>query len=189
MFVQIRRNDRTEIIHARLAYPLSQTSPNGGSEVYLDDAHIYAIGHDDDQVDRILSAKGIVVNPNSPDGTPPEYSSVAASTPQLAVSNEARDVAELQWRLSTPVSTLLLGLMGVPLSRGKPRQNRYEKFGAAILIYSAYYLLCTSARTWVQHGVVGGFPGIWWAPATLGLVLLAFLYGPELRARFRRRRA
>ncbi len=188
VFVQIRRNDRTEIIHARLAYPVSQENSKNGSEVYLGDAHIYTLGRDEEQVDRILSADGIVVNPNSSDGTPPEYSSVAASTPELAMSGTAGDIAELQWRLSTPLSTLLLGLMGIPLSRGKPRQNRYEKFGSAILIYSAYYLLCTSARTWVQHGVVPWFPGIWWAPATLALLLLTLLYWPDLGAMLRRRR-
>lgn len=185
VFIKLERSDRTEIIHARLAYPLPQSGP----KVYLSDAHIYTLGHDGEQSDRILTAAGIVINPNSPDDTPPELSAVAASTLQLARSDSARDIAELQWRLSTPLSTLLLGLLGIPLSRGRPRQNKYEKFGTAIFIYSLYYLLCTSARTWVQHGVVGGFPGIWWAPAMLALLLLAFVFGPGLSARFRRRQA
>ena len=130
-----------------------------------------------------------MIDPNKADDTPPEYGAVAASTLQLLHSTAPRDVAELQWRLSTPLSTLLLGLLGIPLSRGRPRQNKYEKFGTAILIYSLYYLLCTSARTWVQHGVVGFFPGIWWAPAVLGLVLLGFAFWPSLDARWRRRQA
>jgi len=185
VFIKLQRSDRTEIIRAHLAYPL----PHSGSQVYLSDAHIYTLDHDDEKADRVLTATGIVVNPNSPDDTPPEYSSVAVSSAELARSDSARDIAELQWRLSTPLSTLLLGLLGIPLSRGKPRQNKYEKFGTAILIYSTYYLLCTSARTWVQHGLVGVFPGIWWAPAMLALLLLTFVFGPGLGARFRRRQA
>jgi lipopolysaccharide export system permease protein len=189
VFVQLWHNDRTEIVHARLAYPLSQTTPNSGSEIYLSDAHIYEIGHDDEQIDRAMTAQGIIVDPNRRDDTPPEYSSVAASSAHLAVSGSAADIAELQWRLSTPLSTLLLGMLGIPLSRAKPRQSKYEKFGTAILIYSGYYLLCTSARTWVQHGVVAEFPGIWWAPTILALFLLITAVGPSLTFKFRRGRA
>ena len=72
----------------------------------------------------------------------------------------------------------------MPLSRGRPRQNKYAKFGPAILIYSGYYLLCTSARTWVEHGEVGRIPGLWWAPCLLALFLLAAIYEPALRRRF-----
>lgn len=189
VFVQIWHPDHTEIIHAEIAYPSSQTTFARGSEIFLSGAHIYEIGHDDDHVDRAMSANGIVIDPNRRDDTPPEYSSVAAGTAHLARSDLAADVAELQWRLSTPLSTLLLGLLGIPLSRAKPRQSKYEKFGTAILIYSGYYLLCTSARTWVQHSVVAAFPGIWWAPAVLALILLIAAFGPGLSFKLRRGRA
>src|SRR5258708_28811670 len=189
VFVQLWHNDRTAIVHARLAYPLSQTHPNSRSLIYLSDAHIYEIRHDDQEIDRAMTAQGIIVDPNRRDDTPLEYSSVAASSAHLAVSGAAADIAELQWRLSTPLSTLLLGMLGIPLSAVKPRQRKYEKFGTAIFVYSAYYLLCTSARTWVQHGVVAEFPGIWWAPTILALFLLITAVGPRLTFRFRRGRA
>ena len=80
--------------------------------------------------------------------------------------------------LSTPLSTLLLGLCGLPLSRVKPRQSRYAKFGTAIGIYSLYYLVCMSARSLVQQGIVPAFPGLWWAPALLGAAMLAAWLGP-----------
>ncbi len=187
VFVRIRRDDRTEILSARLAYPLPATTPEGGTKIYLRDAHIYGIGGEKRGGDRIFDVQGIVLNPDSHSDSPPEYSSVAASSAWLAASDQARDTAEFQWRLSTPLSTLLLGLMGVPLSRSKPRQGKYAKFGTAILIYSGYYLLCTSARTWVQHGVVPPFPGIWWVPALLALLLLVSLYGPKWSFKFKRR--
>ena len=149
------------------AYPLPRTAAGGRSRVYLSDVHIYEIGRRGRQAGQALTARGIAVNPNSQDPAPLEYSSVAASSLRLAGSDAPADIAEFQWRLSTPLTTLLLGMLGVPLSRARPRQNRYTKFGVAILVYSGYYLLCTSARTWVQHGVVAEFPGIWWVPALL----------------------
>ncbi len=185
VFVKLRRGGVTDIIRARLAYP----PPRRGGAVYLSDAHVYRLFPDDGRKDRTLTATGLQLDPSNPDETPPEYSSVAASTAHLVHSSSARDIAELQWRLSTPLSTILLGLLAIPLSRGRPRQNRYEKFGVAILIYSTYYLLCTSARTWVQHGVIGGFPGIWWAPAILVLLLLTFAFGSGVGAKFTRRQA
>jgi lipopolysaccharide export system permease protein len=185
VFVQIRDSNGTKIIYA----PLAQTAPKIGSEVHLSNAHIYEIGSGSGQDDQILDAQELTVNPDSSGGAPPEYSSVAASSARLATSDSAEDIAEFQWRLSTPLSTILLGMMGIPLSRTKLRQAKYTKFGTAILIYSGYYLLCTSARTWVQHGMVAKFPGIWWAPALLALLLLVAMNGPNLNFKLRRRGA
>ena len=91
--------------------------------------------------------------------------------------------------MSTPLSTLLLGMLGVPLSRVIPRQGKYAKMGIAILIYSGYYLLGTSARTWVEKGVISAFPGIWWVPALLAVVLIIALVEPQIAVRIRSRTA
>src|SRR5262249_56264241 len=99
------------------------------------------------------------------------------------------DTAELQWRLSTSWSTLLLGMLGVPLSRARPRQHKNAKVGIAILIYAGYYLFYESARTWVQNGVIPPFPGIWIAPALLALTLIFALLGPQFNRKSRRRGA
>ncbi len=120
----------------------------------------------------------MLLNLDNPELEPPDYSSLAADSASLVRSRSAADVAELQWRLSTPLSTLLLGMLGVPLSRARPRQGRYAKMGTAILVYTGYYLLCTSARNWVKSGTIAAFPGIWWAPALLTLVLIVALRWP-----------
>jgi lipopolysaccharide export system permease protein len=99
--------------------------------------------------------------------------------------DSAPDIAEFQWRESTPVTTLLLGMLGVPLSRAHPRRHRNTKVGIALLIYAAYYLLYESARTWVQIGVLPPIPGLWIAPASLALVLIVALQGPQLGQRWR----
>lgn len=179
VFVRIWHGDHLRIIHAQTAYALPQTTPESGSRIYMRDAHIYEIGGEDGRDDQILNAHDIIMSPDSHRSTAPGHSSVAASSLQLAASNTAEDVAELQWRLSTPLSTLLLGLLGIPVSRAKSRQSKYTRLGIAILIYFVYDLLFTSARTWVQRGVIAEFPGIWWVPALLSLFLLVALYGPN----------
>ena len=183
VFVVRQLNGHTEVIFAKRGMALP-AQPGGQRQVHLTDAHIYQLYAQNSRNDQLLNAQGIALDPNSAPGSAPGYSPVAASTAHLLGSSAPRDVAELQWRLSTGISTLLLGLLGMPLSRGRPRQNKYTKFGPAILIYSGYYLLCTSARTWVEHGEVSRIPGLWWAPCLLALFLLAAIYEPALRRRF-----
>jgi lipopolysaccharide export system permease protein len=184
VFVRLKYPDHTEIIYAKLAAKLPGSHPGNGSDVHLSDVHLYNISNNNLQSDQALNAQDFIVNTKVQAAAPPGYSAVAASTAQLAASRNAADVAELQWRLSTPVSTLLLGLLGIPMSRAKPRQGKYTKFGAAILIYALYYLLCTSARAWVQNGDVPSFPGLWWAPGLLALFLLVSFYWRTLVLKF-----
>ncbi|WP_428390890.1 LPS export ABC transporter permease LptF [Lichenicoccus sp.] len=179
VFVQLWRGDHIRIIHARLADKLPQGQASEGIRIDMHDAHIYTMDLGSTQNDQVLSARDLIINPDGTSDVTPEYSSVAASSPRLVASNLPADIAELQWRLSTPISTLLLGLLGIPMSRARPRQSKYSKLGAAILIYFGYYLLCTSTRTWVQHDMIAGFPGVWWAPGLLSLFLLAVTYRPR----------
>ncbi|MDE1147191.1 MAG: LPS export ABC transporter permease LptF [Azospirillaceae bacterium] len=185
VFIQLQHPKRTDIILARTARALPQ-KPDGGSNVRLDDAHVYFLGRDNEVADRMMDVKNITLDPSNRNITPQEYSATGISSALLAASDHADDIAEFQWRLSTPLSTLLLGMLGVPLSRVRPRQGgKYANFGTAILVYSGYYLLCTSARTWVQHGTIGATPGIWWAPALLAMLLITAIYWPLWNVEFR----
>ncbi|MBB2169244.1 LPS export ABC transporter permease LptF [Gluconacetobacter aggeris] len=177
IFVQLRRPTDIRIIHAELGYPVAEEG-NGRTDLYvrLKNAHIYDIGTSPGAHDQVLTAREITQDPNRHVVEAPNDSSVTAGSLRIATSHKPADVAEFQWRLSTPLTTMLLAMLAVPLARGRPRQNRYGKLGTAILIFFVYYLLYTSARTWVQHGMVAPVPGIWWAPA-----LLAALTGFMLR--------
>ena len=162
---------------------------DGSSRMHLTDAHIYEIGLNGESSDVVLNSTDLVLNLASPPVDPPEYSAIAASTAHLRASGSTVDIAELQWRLSTSVSTLLLGMLGVPLARTRPRQHRNAGVGLAMLIYAGYYLLYESARTWVQTGVIPAFPGLWIAPALLAVVLGCALLEPRLVLALTRRSA
>jgi lipopolysaccharide export system permease protein len=83
-------------------------------------------------------------------------------TSALLQSSDIKDVAELQWRLSTPLSALVLMVLAVPLARLRPRQGRFGKIGVAILVYFLYSEGLAAARTWLEGGVVPSFAGLWW---------------------------
>jgi lipopolysaccharide export system permease protein len=184
VFVQLRlRGGGTRIIYAE---SIAQLPPvEGGPRFHLSGAHVYDIDVDGSASEVVLNANGLDIHLVSPSARPPDYSAIAASTTHLRSSDSAQDIAELQWRQSTSVTTLLLGMLGVPLSRAHPRQHRNTKVGIAILIYAGYYLLYESARTWVQIGVLHPFPGLWIAPASLALVLVCALLEPQLGLRWR----
>jgi lipopolysaccharide export system permease protein len=100
------------------------------------------------------------------------YRRKAATTSHLLQSDRLEDVAELQWRLSTPLSTILLALLGIPLSRTNPRKGKYAKLGLALIIFTVYYQLFVIAKTQVENGTISPMIGIWWVPVMLILLVL-----------------
>lgn len=97
------------------------------------------------------------------------------SVPTMALwqSDDPRDIAELQWRLSMPLSAILLGVLAVLVSRTTPREGRYARLFGAILIYIVYFNLMGVAQSWTQRGIVSTTLGMWWVHAlVLSLVLV-----------------
>ncbi len=109
-------------------------------------------------------------------GRSERYRRKAAATAHLLQSDRLEDIAELQWRLSTPLSTLLLALLGIPLSRTNPRRGKYAKLGTALIIFAVYYQMFTIAKTNVENGTVAPEIGIWWVPALLLAFALVMLW-------------
>jgi len=104
----------------------------------------------------------------------------ARTSASLLDMKKDADIAELQWRLSMPISALLLALLAVPLSRTAPRQGKYAKLFVAIFIYIIYSNLLGVSQTWVEQGVLPAMLGLWWVHVALaGLIwwLLARQYG------------
>ncbi len=86
------------------------------------------------------------------------------------------DAAELHWRLAMPLSTILLALLAVPLSRTNPRQGRYAKLFVAILVYFIYSNLMGVGRTWLEREVIAQAAGLWWTHGSVLLLTGILLY-------------
>lgn len=97
-------------------------------------------------------------------------------TATLWASEDPRDRAELQWRISAPVLALVLMVLAVPLSRLRPRQGRFGRIGIAILAYFVYSQLLAASRAWLESNTVPEYIGMWWVHGVvlcIGLWLLA----------------
>jgi lipopolysaccharide export system permease protein len=96
-------------------------------------------------------------------------------TRELLGSSNLSDIAQLQFRASTPLMALVLTLIAVPLSRLRPRQGRYARVGFAIVVYVVYSNLLSAAKVWLEKGDLPPIVGVWWVHAAalaLGLYLV-----------------
>jgi len=110
---------------------------------------------------------------------------------ELAVllgSPRLEDRAELQWRLSVPLTVLALTLLAVPLARTEPRKGRFTGLAAAVLVYIIYANLLGAGKVWLERGAVPPALGLWWIHGLVvaaGLLMLAWQYGALQRWRRR----
>jgi lipopolysaccharide export system permease protein len=86
-------------------------------------------------------------------------------TRALLGSKLPADIAQLQFRTSTPLMALVLTLIAVPLSRLQPRQGRYSRVGFAIVVYFVYSNLLSAAKIWIEKGELTPALGVWWVHA------------------------
>ena len=104
----------------------------------------------------------------------------AIPTSVLLKTKKPEQKAELQWRFAMPIMTLVLMLIAVPLSRSSPRDGRYGKMLAAVLVYVAYSNGLTVSRQLVSDGQMPAWVGLWWvhvAAILFGLAWLLKQYG------------
>ena len=100
-----------------------------------------------------------------------EYRRNAVPTATLAGSDQIKDIAEYQWRLVTPLLTLLLAALAVPMTMTPPRQSRTVSIAAAILIYALVFGFTSVIRTGVEQGQIAALPGMWLVPIFTALLL------------------
>lgn len=93
------------------------------------------------------------------------------------------NLAELQWRLSVPLSAPLLALLAIPLSRVSPRQGRYGRLFIAVLICILYYNLLTISKRWVAMEAIPAYIGLWWVHLVLFAAGAGFLCAASGRFR------
>ena len=105
----------------------------------------------------------------------PKLEPRAMSMAQLIASSEPMHIAELHFRIGFPLSTLILALIAVPLSRSQPREGRYGRLGIGVLVFVTYINLLGAGKAWIEKGVVPEVVGLWWVHALMLLFALGML--------------
>lgn len=171
IFVRTRKDDDIQVITARKGVFEYLFKP-ALHRLQLTDARVLRKTREGSDLSAQFGSFTLLLSAEEP--KPTGYKVKAATTETLRKSADTIDRAEFQWRLSTPVSALLLALAAIPLSRSRPRQGRYAKLLLALGIYAVYFNLLDVSRSWVEQG---SSSYIWWVPGLLALVV-AGLYVP-----------
>lgn len=178
-------HEKREVTTAQDAYQINGPE-EGEKSIVLQNGYHYVLNMES-RGDHIVQFQENTIHLKSARNVPAQYRRKAASTDHLARSSNPKDLAEYQWRLSTALSTVLMALLAVPLSRVAPRRSKYGKVTAAIILFFLFYNLSLIAKTWVEKQVVGAFPGIWWVNALLAFLILMLLPFPTPLQRIVRR--
>jgi len=78
----------------------------------------------------------------------------------LSVHNPTNN-AEIQGRIATPISALILVLLAIPLSFVDPRSGRSSNVAMAVLIYIIYINMISIAQAWLVQEKISPIIGLW----------------------------
>lgn len=174
LFVQINLSKKQVIMVAQQGYQISQ-----GDELFLVLLNGHRYESQPGHLNYIITsfAEHRLKVPKRLD-TPEGENQGAIYTNLLWLSSEEADQAELQWRLSLPLTVILLTALAIPLSHTTPRQGQYAKIFVGILIYLIYNNLLSIAKKWVEQGKTLPWLGLWWVHGCLIIVIGAWFYLP-----------
>lgn len=143
-------------------------SEDGGRHIILDHGYRYrgTPGQGDYEILRFERATLRV------DTTPPPQTwqnREGVPTWQLLGTNNPYYSTELHMRLNSPVGVWVIALWAPLLARVRPREGRYGRIVAAILLYAINFNLVGVGESWLIQGVISANLGLWWVH---GLFLL-----------------
>lgn len=94
-------------------------------------------------------------------------------TAELWERGEPQDLAEIQWRVSSALMTVILSVIAITLAHTGPRQGRYAGFFPAVLVYVIYSNLLGVTRAWVEKGdLAPWFGAVWVHLLMIGIMLI-----------------
>jgi lipopolysaccharide export system permease protein len=167
------RDKPPQVISADSAYRMTD-SDSGDDYLVFVDGYRYE-GKPGDVDYRIMKFDQQGVRIEFPGKSTPSSKRSAIPTAELLESTDIKEIVELQWRLSVPLSVMVLVFLAVPLSRMSPRKGRYGGLVLPVLVFIIYFNLMGTAKAWVEQGAIPPVIGIWWVhllPVALAVVLL-----------------
>jgi lipopolysaccharide export system permease protein len=187
VFVQRRNGERIEVIISERAWQ-SDSEKDNVKVLRFSRGKRYE-GEPGSPRFRIVAFEEHGIPFSLPSASPSETAPESRSLATLVGSADPLNVAELQWRIASPLAVFVLTLLALPLSRSAPRQGRYGGLAAGVLIYIIYVDLLAAAKIWVEREQIPGYIGLWWVHILfigVGGLLLARQFGYR-RLLFRRR--
>ncbi len=174
----------TQVQQGRLGIMVSkrgfkETAPNGDHFVVLLNGRRYE-GTPGTPDYRVMDFERYSIRADTREVQSEDASSKALPTLRLTQGRSSADLGELLWRISLPISALVLGLLAIPLSFVNPRASRSVNLVFAMLTYMIYSNLVSIAQAWVSQGRLS-FANGWWVVHAGMLLLLVLMFWRRLQ--------
>ena len=162
--------DRWDIILAKSGKIQSKRFEDIKSHYYmLHNGHIFhADTNPANQNHLSFESYGLQLYHEIPHNTSPRLMSTKELVAQR--KNDRVANAELQWRLSQPMTTFVLGLLAINLCKINPRKGQFSHIIPAVMIYIIYMNALLTLRVWVAEGTIASL--YWFHPTVLLLIAL-----------------
>lgn len=182
VFLQVREKNRFGVLSSDSAR-FHQDKDTDSRYVLFENGHRYLgkPGQLDYQISdfrtyAVLLDRGKAVN----DKQKPE----AVHSFDLFASDDPGWIAELQWRASFVIATLLLPLFAVMLNKLSFGDNRYVLMIIGILTYFIYSNLISISKTLLMREEISPYIGIWWVHILM-LLIISMLFRTHFSAHSR----
>ncbi len=179
-----KRKDPPQIVSAASAYRMHDDR-TGDEYIVFVDGTLHE-GKPGEAAYKILKFRQQGVRVELPGQKRESYKSEIVPTRELLQSGHLEDIVELQWRVSVPISVIVLVLLSVPLSRVAPRSGRYGGVVLSVLVFLVYYNLLGTSRVWVMQKLIPPAVGLWWVHAAFLALVFFLLNRGRVRCRLRR---
>jgi lipopolysaccharide export system permease protein len=157
---------------------------NRGEQVDSDDPDIrYLILYDGRRYEGVPGTSQFRVVEFAEHGIPYRLPSLDPADPSprampfsaLFQTGDLEHVAEMQWRLSVPIATIILAILAVPLSRTQPRAGRYGRIAIGLLVFIIYLNMLSATQAWIEQGSLSPSLGLWSVHGVMLLLTLLVL--------------
>ena len=157
VFVSSLRNQRLGVTMAATGH--QEIAENGDRFMVLENGHRYEIEPGSPEF-RILDYARYAIRLETKEARGIEKTPKNTPTLELLEKNLPVYRAELLWRLSVPISAIVLALLAIPLSFVNPRAGRSANMLLALFTYDLYLNLLTISQAWVASNRISFATGL-----------------------------
>lgn len=184
VFLQVRQHGKLGVLTSdRAVFEFDQDS--GNRYVKFEDGHRYVgvPGELDYKITEYKTYAILLEASESALNAGKRLESIPTSV--LLASDFAQHKAELQWRISSVISVLLLSILAVLLSQLPIGEKRYVLIFISMLVYFIYSNLLGVSKSLLKRDEISSLVGLWWVHALLIVVILILYYLPQIKRRLK----
>ncbi|MCH8845262.1 MAG: LPS export ABC transporter permease LptF [Proteobacteria bacterium] len=184
IFLQVRQHGKLGVLTAdRAVFEMDEAS--GNRYIKFEDGHRY-VGVPGGLDYRITEYKTYAILLEASEAVISAGKKLESiPTAILFFSDIAQHKAELQWRISSVLSCLLLSLLAVLISQLPIGEKRYSLIFVSMLVYFIYSNLLGVSKTLLKRDEIPSIVGLWWVHALLIITLLVLYYLPQIKQRLK----